>query len=602
MEYIPGPTLRTIVATRGVPPLGKALDLIASVFDALGTAHRAGIVHRDVKPENVLISSDSGVKVADFGLARAVTEVTAASSGVVLGTVAYLAPELVDRGVADARADVYAAGVMLYELLTGVQPFTGDTPIQIAFQHVNSSVSVPSRRVPWLPPAVDTLVARLTAKDPDARPADGGEALRLIREVREHLAPDLADRTPAPPDSPTVAVRPSSSEPDGPAPELALPVPSVPPTVRGLPPAASPPSYAARRVSTSERAHSVNSTGTQLLGRVPPAAPADDGGPRQPPVSRTSAHRRRPLAARRKARRIALLTASIVLIVAIGATAAGFYWYQAYGPGASIEAPDVVGMAETDAVTAIEGRGLRAEVSRDWSDTAPEGEVVSASPPARMDVDPGAVIALIVSQGLRHESVPDGLTGLTPEDAAQTLINANLDGPIQTEEAYDEEIAEGQVVSVQPAPGEVVAHDAAITLVVSRGREPIKVPKLVGLTLDEAEEAMDTAGLTLDPSGEEYSETVPRGEILSQFPPRGRELFRGDKVSVTVSKGRQPIEIPDLVDMSSDSAAAELEALGFAVEIQALVPGSVTLNRVSSTSPGAGEYAYLGDTIIIVVV
>ncbi|MDR1426407.1 MAG: protein kinase, partial [Bifidobacteriaceae bacterium] len=130
MEYVNGPTLRTILATRGAPPLGKALDLMANVLDALGAAHRSGIVHRDVKPENVLIGPDSQVKVADFGLARAVTEVTAASSGVVLGTVAYLSPELVGRGVADERTDIYSAGVMLYELLTGSQPFTGDAPIQ----------------------------------------------------------------------------------------------------------------------------------------------------------------------------------------------------------------------------------------------------------------------------------------------------------------------------------------------------------------------------------------------------------------------------------------------------------------------------------------
>jgi serine/threonine-protein kinase len=625
MEYVSGPTLRTIVATRGVPPLGKALDLMASVFDALGTAHSAGIVHRDVKPENVLISADSRVKVADFGLARAVTEVTAASSGVVLGTVAYLAPELVDRGVADARADIYSAGVMLYELLTGVQPFTGDTPIQVAFQHVSSSVSVPSRRVPWMPRAVDDLVARLTAKDPRARPADGCEALRLVREVRENLAPELVDRTPAPPDSPTVAVRPSAEDAEGIEsggiePDLAVP-PGAPPAVvapatRGSPPpssASEPSAHGTRRVSTRERVHSVNSTGTQLLGAVPLPEPAADSVFPTPPASgtrprptpgapRTSAHGRRPAASRRRRRRIAILAGGIVLALAIVGTAATMYWYNAYGPGALVQAPDVVGKPEAEAVSAIENEGLRAEVRREWDDTIAEGEVISASPPARAEVDPGAVIGIVVSQGLRHEAVPDGLTGLTPDDAAQTLANANLDGPIHNEEAYHEEVPEGHIISVEPPPGEVVRHDAAITLVISLGREPIKVPKLVGLTLDDAEDAMDEAGLKLKPSGEEYSETAPKGEVLTQFPPRGRELFRGDEVSVTVSKGRRPIEIPDVVDMSTDAAQAELEALGFTVNVQALVPGSVTLNRVSSTSPGGGEYAYLGDTIIIVIV
>ncbi|MDR1188603.1 MAG: protein kinase, partial [Bifidobacteriaceae bacterium] len=382
MEYVSGPTLREILATRGVPPLGKALDLMGAVLDALGAAHRSGIVHRDVKPENVLIGPDSQVKVADFGLARAVTEVTAASSGVVLGTVAYLSPELVGRGVADARTDVYSAGVMIYELLTGTQPFTGDVPIQIALAHVNSSVPPPSQVVPWLPVEVDELVSRLTAKDPASRPADGVEALRVIRKVRDGLDPAFADRTPAPPGAPTLAVHPPES---------------------GQP-------TAARRVSARERTHSVNSTGTQIISPAAvanwpagsAAGKAGDSsraavGPQwlqepagQPPPDRTarpsstgSTPTHRPAAGQQKRGLSWGVGAAIVLAVALIVGGATWAWYMAVGPGSLATAPDVAGKPRAEAEELVEAAGLRSAVIEDWSDDAGVGAVVSADPPAR---------------------------------------------------------------------------------------------------------------------------------------------------------------------------------------------------------------------------
>ncbi|NKY08407.1 serine/threonine protein kinase, partial [Cellulomonas hominis] len=176
MEYVDGVNLRRHLAERGSLTVGEALDVAERVLDALAAAHRAGLVHRDVKPENVLLASDGRIKVADFGLARAVTEVTSTTTGTVFGTVAYLAPELVVHGTSDARTDVYAAGVLLYEMLTGAQPFTGETPIQIAFQHVNSDVPAPSDAASWLPVEVDELVAALAAREPDDRPADAAAA------------------------------------------------------------------------------------------------------------------------------------------------------------------------------------------------------------------------------------------------------------------------------------------------------------------------------------------------------------------------------------------------------------------------------------------
>ena len=198
MEYVPGQTLREVMKAEGPLTPRAALDLMTPVLQALGAAHRAGIIHRDVKPENIILREDDGtVKVADFGLARAVSNQTSYSqTGVLLGTVAYLSPEQVERGIADARSDVYAAGLILFEMLTGTKAFVGDTPIHIAYQHVHGSIPAPSSRVPTVPAELDALVALATSRDPDQRPADAGDFLAEVRKSRAMLTPTELDRRP----------------------------------------------------------------------------------------------------------------------------------------------------------------------------------------------------------------------------------------------------------------------------------------------------------------------------------------------------------------------------------------------------------------------
>jgi serine/threonine-protein kinase len=296
------------------------------------------------------------------------------------------------------------------------------------------------------------------------------------------------------------------------------------------------------------------------------------------------------------------VVAGIVLVLGLGGTLAALTWYNSYGPGATVDAPTVEGLTRDEAVAAVEDIGLRAQVGQDWSDTVDPDVVISADPAAGTELEAGDVVALVVSQGMRHEPIPDGLPGLSPDDASQALTNAGFDGNIQIEPTYDEEVAEGLVISVDPPAGQVVPHNAQIKLVVSKGREPIKVPNLVGKTQKQAERAVEKAKLSFTVGGEEFSDEVPRGEVISQFPQPGRELFGGDEVSVTVSKGRQPIEVPDVTDMPTAEALQVLERAGFQVKIEALVPDEVTLNRVAKSSPPGGGTAYLGDTIIISVV
>ena len=187
MEYVPGRTLRDLLNERGHLGPRAALDIMDGVLAGLAAAHDAGLAHRDVKPENVLLTEAHSVKVADFGLARLLSGASHTKTGMIIGTAAYLAPEQVAGGTADARTDVYAAGIMLFELLTGAQPHTGDSPLAVAYQHVNAVVPAPSSLAPSLPAALDTLVALATSRDPGLRPADAGQFLHAVTEVRQGL-------------------------------------------------------------------------------------------------------------------------------------------------------------------------------------------------------------------------------------------------------------------------------------------------------------------------------------------------------------------------------------------------------------------------------
>jgi serine/threonine protein kinase len=211
MEYVRGQNLRHRISREATIPVGEALAITEAVLDALAAAHRQGLVHRDIKPENVLLDDEGRPRVADFGLARAVTEVTSTATGTIMGTVAYLGPELVSRGQSDARTDVYSVGILLYEMVTGRQPFTGNSAIEVASRHVHEDVPPPSSHVPWLPPEFDHLVAAFAARDPASRPRDAVAALSLLRQTRAMMDdPTMARRA----DSPSGTIPVTRSEDD----------------------------------------------------------------------------------------------------------------------------------------------------------------------------------------------------------------------------------------------------------------------------------------------------------------------------------------------------------------------------------------------------
>src|SRR5690606_21980585 len=300
MEYVAGTNLRRTMLTERTLPLGRTLDVLEDVLDALAAAHRAGLVHRDIKPENVLLDADGRRKVTDFGLARAVNEVTATTTGTILGTVAYLSPELIATGACDARTDVYAVGILAYEMLLGTVPHTGTTPIQVAFQHVNNDVPPPSDVAPWIPPEVDDLLCALAARDPDDRPAAAGAALALVRSVRAALDPPAPGRRVAPPAG---------------APEPA----AVPPGAGAADDAdRSTAATAARATLSFQDREAAGLTEPLAVGHV--VAPTTRPGPPPPPAP--------PTASRRRARGRVVVWSLVVLLLLAGAGAGAAWWFS----------------------------------------------------------------------------------------------------------------------------------------------------------------------------------------------------------------------------------------------------------------------------------
>ncbi|GAB2983020.1 Stk1 family PASTA domain-containing Ser/Thr kinase [Actinotalea caeni] len=550
MEYVDGVTLRRRLLSQGALALGEALDVLEAVLDALGAAHRAGLVHRDVKPENVLIAHDGTIKVADFGLARAVTEATMSSTGALLGTVAYLSPEIVTSGAADARADVYAAGVMLYEMLTGRQPFEGETPIQVAYMHVHGTVPPPSDAVAWLPLEVDEYVALLTARDPEDRPRSADAALAALRAMRA----DFDDRV--------LALR-ADVEPD----EVA--------------------EIAGEATADVEREGGATAT---LAPRVGSTVVLPIGAVEAETEQEAGTARRRT----RRRRRVAALLAVLLVLMTLGG---GVWWYLAVGPGAYTSMPDVVGRAEATALATLSEAGLDPTTREVHSDDVPVGHVVTTDPEPGARVERGGAVEVVISQGVLRLRVPD-VAGQSPDAAQDLLTDTGLDGDTLLDQVWDQEVPEGQVVRSEPSAGSLVDHDTTITLMVSQGREPIAVPDVSGRPLEEAEELILDAGAEPQVGDEAYSDDVPQGHVVSQDVTG--DALRGDPITLVISKGPELFEVPNLFGMQYSEAAAILEDIGFVPERENVLGG--VFGTVHSQSVEAGSWHPRGTVVVLTVV
>ncbi|MEU8297238.1 Stk1 family PASTA domain-containing Ser/Thr kinase [Micromonospora sp. NPDC048909] len=532
MEYVRGRTLRDVLAERRRLNPDEALAIFEQMLAAIAAAHRSGVVHRDVKPENVLVAEaptggvanlvDSVVKVADFGLARAVEASAEEDGNQLMATVAYVAPELVTEGRADARTDVYSAGIVLFEMLTGRVPYDGDRPIDIAWQHVDRDVPAPSTLVPALPPVLDELVARATRRDPAARPADAGALLTEVQVARDQLGNQ---------NSHTAVLR---RVPD----EQPLSQPTM--VVAAVRPAERP--NWARLPEGGQRAGRRRATSSPGEGDL---------------WSRLGELRARVMSDRRGRLAVAAVVVVLGLVAAVGG-----WWF---GAGRYTDAPQLVSLTKAEAEAQAARAGITlAYADPQYDEKAPKDSVLLQDPASAARIVKGSTITLTLSLGPERFPVPD-VVGKEFELAEADLLNAKLVVAKGTAR-YDDSLPAGVVIDTNPKVGAEVKPGAKVTVILSKGRAPISVPNLVGKSLTDARTALTQLGLVVV---ENYKDSdKPKDEILGQSPADGTGVEKGTQVKLEVSKGPPLVVVPRVIDLPCPQAKQVLESQGFPVAIQ----------------------------------
>jgi eukaryotic-like serine/threonine-protein kinase len=574
MEYVPGRTLRELLRERGRLSPREALDIISGVLAGLAAAHQAGIVHRDVKPENVLLGDYNTVKVADFGLARAASRASHTRTGMIIGTAAYLAPEQVSRSVSDTRTDVYAAGVMLYEMLTGAQPHTGDTPLAVAHKHVSDAVPAPSGLVPGLPPSLDALVALATNRDPDFRPADASQFLRAIADVRRGLpigGPGPAPAGPPVPPLPAAALLPAAVAPPEAPPPAAAPV--------GVPPAEFPwfDEDAPAPDGPGGAHHTlVVPAGGLAYGGIPYGGLpyGEDDAPPSYPRRRAGRYRRggEPLLQRWLfSRRLIYLALTLAVVAIVGVIA---WWVT---DGQYVTVPQVSAMAAGTARAELQNLGFAVQLGpAQHSNVVAQGDVIRTDPAMGSSARRGAVVVLTVSTGPVMISVPQ-VTGLSQAAAEAALRKAGLTPGAVTQTASST-IGAGVVISTNPGAGTSWPQNKKVGLTVSAGPP---LPNFVGQQFQAAQGQAQSGGYQLQ-QVTDASSTQPQGTITSQSPAPGTPITPGEVVVVHVSNGPPEVPVPNVTGDSVRLATRILEQAGFMVAVNS---GFFSGETVTSYSP-----------------
>jgi beta-lactam-binding protein with PASTA domain/predicted Ser/Thr protein kinase len=576
MEYVPGQTLRELMRSRGRLAPADALDIISGVLAGLASAHEAGIVHRDVKPENVLLGPGNTVKVADFGLARAASEPSHTRTGMIIGTAAYLAPEQVTRSASDARTDVYAAGVMLFEMLTGVQPHTGESPLAVAHKHVSDAVPPPSSVLPGLPPSLDALVALATSRDPGQRPADAGAFGRAVSGARNGLgmtapvSPLPGQMLTAPTAPPGVAGGPVPAmdpagfpwfDDTGQQPGGYSPVPG-----NGYGPVAGPPDGGNHTLVVP--AGGVGDGGVPF-GGLPYA---DGDGPAHAPRRARKYRGGEPVLQRWLfSRRMVYLSLAAAVAVIVGLIA---WWVT---DGQFVPVPQVKGMAVGTASAELQNLGFTVKVGTgEHSNSVGKGDVVRTDPGTGSSAKRGATVTIIESTGPVMISVPQ-VTGLT-EAAAQAELRKSGLTPGAVTAAASTTIPVGVVISTDPVVGTLWPQPKPVRLTVSAGQP---LPNFVGQQFSAAQGAAQSGGYQLQE--QTVSSSQASGTVVQQSPAAGTPISQGEVVTVQVSSGPPEVGIPNVQGLSVQQATQELQQAGFQVNVNHGLFGGSTVTGYSPT-------------------
>jgi len=543
MELIEGATLRDYIIEQGALSAERALSIITPVASALAAAHKLGIVHRDIKPENILVSKEGRIKIADFGLARGALlgNTMTAESSVILGSVSYLSPEQVQRGVADARSDIYSLGIVLFEILTGQKPYQGEDPVQVAIKHVNERVPAPSTIKPGLSIEIDQLVLSTTDIDPDKRPRDAVILLEKLRELSEKLDPRK---------------RQLSLELD--LPPLAIKEPGKKEGAKRL-----------RRDKDREVQIPKNQEATVKK-------------------EKSSSIGKKALSKRVKRNR--QIAALIAISLGIG------IWYVIVGPGSKVIVPSLAGLTVKQATSELADLGLDLKVEREeFSEDIPEDRVINSSPAGGGRISPDGTVEVTISKGKERYIIPT-LQGLKIE-IAERLINDNKLVVGEVIEEFSSEFPKGFIMRSSPVAGERIKRDSQVTLYISKGIEQIGISSYQGKSGEQALNELTEAGFDVE-TKYVFSEDLPIGAVVSQLPRTG-DIDKGSVITLTVSKGSEFVFIPNLFSLTQAMAVDTLKDLDLKVIIKKV--GDKKIKVVTNISPKVGERVKRGSTVTITV-
>ncbi|MFX0572983.1 Stk1 family PASTA domain-containing Ser/Thr kinase [Nocardia nepalensis] len=566
MELVEGGTLRELLRERGPMPPHAVRAVAEPVLAAIGVAHSAGLIHRDIKPENVLISDSGEVKIADFGLVRAVAAATTTSASVILGTAAYLSPEQVTAGTADSRSDVYSFGILIFELLTGQVPFTGDTSLSVAYQRIENDVPSPSEFISGVPPEFDELIARATNREPAHRFADANEMAAELHSIG--VALNLPPyRVPAPQES---AEHLSAS--------FKVATPNQQQARAAVPPTPQPVQHT--KVVTAPRP------------RVPDYGAPDNYGPPDaygPPDQYAPSHFPQPSPFaddRAKSRRTVLLWVAIVAILTLLVGIGG--WWLGFGRYSPV--PSVAGKDQASAITALQDAGFSTEIRQKTSDTIPVGGVVGTDPSAGSKVTKGTTVAVLISSG--KPRVPDLKAGDAISKVNQLIRDAGLQ-PVDAGETGSS-APKGTLAKVDPAPGTVLPLAAQVKVYRSKGSQPVKMPDVRGKTSEEANKVLTAAGITVRETRTQFDRVIEADKVIGTDPAAGTTIQSGDAVTLIVSTA---VKVPLLVGESVGDARSKLQALGLQVTVRQLTQSDSSV--VIGQNPAGGTNVEAGTTVAL---
>jgi len=538
MELVEGSTLRDYLNENGSLTVEQTLQLITPVLSALSAAHRIGIIHRDIKPENILISKDGRIKVADFGLARniAMGQTMTAESSVVLGSVSYLSPEQVQRGVADARSDIYAIGIVLFEMLTGDKPYSGETPIQIAYRHVNDRIPNIQTINSAIPASVAELVYEVTAPNPDQRPKDAEELLSKLKEIQAKIDPKR---------------RQMSLELD-------------------LPPVVSKKSKRGK-VSVTSAFGGIKEKTSQLISSKPINInkPEDSIRTKKRKVSR-------------RVRRNRIIALFLLLAILFGG-------YKVLNAN-KISVPSLVGMSQSEAKSSLKNLGLSIQVVEEvFSEDVPKGKIIATKPGGGGKVSPAGTVGLIVSKGQERIVIPI-LNGLTPDIASGKIADLGLSVG-QVNESFDMKVAAGFVIGTDPKDGSEVRRKSIVNLIVSKGVEQLSLSSYVGKGGEQALSELNDLGFDVNVKYS-FSDNVFKGQVITQTPEKSDLISKGSKIELVISKGSEFVFVPNVLGKNKNDASVDLENLGLKVSVK----GS---GKVNNITPAIGSKVKQGTVITI---